>query len=189
MTRTFLAVELPAPVKDALRRRIDQLAQQMPDVRWVNVASLHLTLAFLGELDDNRVAAASEAAETVARANQPFTLRLAGVGAFGSARSPRVLWVGLAGEQARFLSMQSALAAALESRGFPREARPFAPHLTLARIKARLADSSLDALARAQSQPAVDVAWQVDAIAVMKSELLRSGAPYTALARWPLAHP
>ncbi len=189
MTRTFLALELPDAIKAALRRRIERLARALPDVRFVDVAGLHVTLAFLGELDNAQLAAATEAAEEAASAHAPITLRLARLGTFGSARSPRVIWVGLAGEVAQLGALQSTLADALAARGFPREARPFAPHLTLARIKKPLSDDLLAALARLQGEPAPDAAWQADALSVMKSELLRPAALYTALSRWPLAAP
>ena len=189
MTRTFLALELPDAIKAVLRRRIERLSHALPDVRFVDIAGLHLTLAFLGELDDARLASATAATEEAASAHAPFTLRLARLGAFGSARSPRVVWVGLAGEVAQLGALQSTLADALAARGFPREARPFAPHLTLARIKKPLSDDALTALARLQGESAPDATWQADAISVMKSELLRPAARYTTLSRWPLAAP
>ena len=154
----------------------------IPEVRWVDPASLHLTLAFLGELDDARFEAATQTARPVAGVHAPFTLRLAGLGTFGSARSPRVIWVGLAGEKARLLALRAALTDDLAARGFPREERPFSPHLTLARIKTPLTDDALTVLARALHEPAPDVTWRAEAIAVMKSELY---VPPPAIPRSP----
>lgn len=189
MTRTFLALELPEPVKVVLRRRIERLAHALPEVRFVDVAGLHLTLAFLGELDDERLAAATAAAEEAAKSHAPFTLRLASLGTFGSTHAPRVIWVGLAGEVGRLRALQATVADALEARGFAREARPFAPHLTLARVKRPLSAAALTALTRAQSESAADATWQTDGLSVMKSELARPAARYTALSRWPLNAP
>lgn len=189
MTRTFLALELPDAVRNTLRRRLERLVRMIPEVHWVDPAGLHTTLAFLGELDDEQLDAASQAAATVADAHAPFSLRLAGLGTFGSAHSPRVIWVGLAGENARLLALQAAVADELAARGFSREARPFSPHLTLARIKKPLTDDALAALARVQREPPPDATWRADAISVMKSELLRPAARYTAVSRWPLALP
>lgn len=189
MTRTFLALELPDAVRNALRRRIERLARMIPEVRWVDPAGLHVTLAFLGELDDAQLEAATESAATAAGIHAPFSLRLAGLGTFGSARSPRVVWVGLAGEKTQLLALQTAVADELAAHGFPREERPFSPHLTLARIKKPLSDDALATLARVQHEPPPDATWRADAIAVMKSELLRPAARYTALSRWPLALP
>src|SRR5690348_10802217 len=119
MTRTFLALELPDPGRNALRRRIERLARMIPEVRWVDPAGLHVTLAFLGELDDTQLEVATESAATVAGVQAPFALRVADLGTFGSARSPRVIWVGLAGEKARLLSLQAAVADELAAHGFP----------------------------------------------------------------------
>jgi len=189
MTRTFLALELPDAVRNTLRRLLERLAQMIPEVRWVDSAGLHVTLAFLGELDDMQLEAATQTALTVASLHAPFSLRLAGLDTFGSARSPRVIWEGLAGEKARLLALQAAVVDDLAARGFPREDRPFSPHLTLARIKKPLTDDALATLARVQHEPPPDASWRADAISVMKSELLRPAARYTALSRWPLAQP
>jgi 2'-5' RNA ligase len=189
MTRTFLALELPDTVRNILRRRIERLTRMIPEVRWVDPEGLHVTLAFLGELDDEKLDAATQAAATVAGVHAPFSLRLAGLGTFGSAHAPRVIWVGLAGEKAHLLSLQAAVADDLAARGFPREERPFSPHLTLARIKRPLTDDALAALARVRHEPPPDATWRADAIAVMKSELLRPAARYTAHSNWPLALP
>lgn len=186
MTRTFLALELPVKVKDALQRQIGRLARAIPEVRWVDAASLHLTLAFLGELDDARLEAAIQSAAVVASGQVSLSLRLAGLGTFGPAHAPRVVWVGLEGEVRRLLALQAALADELAVRGFAREARPFAPHLTLARIKRPISDAALAALARVLTEPVARATWQADAISVMKSELVRPAARYTELARWPL---
>jgi 2'-5' RNA ligase len=189
MTRTFLAIELPDEVRAALAREIAHLARALPDVRWSDPAGMHLTLAFLGELDDARLADATAAAEEAAATATPFALQLVGLGSFGPPRSPRVLWAGVGGDLTRLLTLQERLASALDARGFPREQRPFAPHLTLARLKMPLPPAELAALPCLLSAPVVPVAWTVDAIAVMKSELLRSGARYTALGRATLGEP
>lgn len=189
MTRTFLALELPDAVKNTLRRQIERLGRAIPEIHWVNPDSLHLTLAFLGEIDDAQLMAASESAAATARANAPFTLRLDGLGTFGSAQAPRVVWVGLAGDKTRLMQVQATVADELAARGFPREQRPFAPHLTLARIKRPLSDAALTTLARVQREPLPKMTWQADAISVMKSELLRPSARYTALSHWPLCLP
>lgn len=183
MTRTFLAIELPDDARTALARERDRLAREFPSIRWVDLASLHLTLAFLGELDDEGVRAAEAAALEAATSTHPFSLALAGLGTFGSPRAPRVVWAGIVGV-ASVQRLHAALADALAQRGFPREEGPFAPHLTLARIKDRLDPTTLDRLhVRVQSATGRSYAsWRVEAISTMKSELLRGGARYTQLA-------
>jgi 2'-5' RNA ligase len=185
MTRTFVAIELGDDARAYLAREVTRLQRALPGVRWVDPANLHLTLVFLGELDDARLAAATEAAGAAASV-KPFTLEVAGLGSFGPPHAPRVVWAGLRGNLPRLNQLYEALAAALEARGFPRETRPFAPHLTLARLKAPLAADEAQRLARVLRVEADAAARSgapilVDHISVMKSELLRPVARYTCL--------
>lgn len=190
MTRTFLAVELPQAARAAVSAELERLSRALPGVRWVSPESVHITLAFLGELDDERLRAAHEAAELAATIARPFTVALGGLGTFGSPRAPRVIWLGVRGDEAALRWLQQRLADALAERGFPREARPFAPHLTLARLKSRLPDEELATLRRLVSTNTGDIVrWRATELSVMKSELARTGARYTQLAGYPLEGP
>lgn len=189
LTRTFIAVELNDDAREALQRRIARLQRRLPGVRLVDPASLHLTLAFLGEIDDDRLNDVIATGLTAAREARPFSLSLGELGTFGSRRAPRVIWTGVTGDVARLLTLQQRLAAGLEALGFPREERPFSPHLTLARLKQPLAPeitSQLDTLQQAPVPHDERATFAVDHIAVMKSELAHSGARYTQLRVCPL---
>ncbi|HEV8194676.1 MAG TPA: RNA 2',3'-cyclic phosphodiesterase [Ktedonobacterales bacterium] len=189
MTRTFIAVELPDNVRAFLTRAIARLRRALPSVRWVDPASLHLTLAFLGELDDDALAAAMTATEEEASKGTPFTLRTGTLGTFGPRHVPRVIWIGVEGETAHVRALQEALAQRLEAAGFPREQRPFSPHLTLARLKSPLAPEALTRLEALMHEPQHEHAsWRVNEISVMKSELGRGGARYIRLQAYPLGH-
>ncbi len=188
MTRTFIAVDLSAPVREALAAVMRRLSRELPSARWVDPAGMHLTLAFLGDLDDAQIADATAATNAAARDASPLELRLAGLGTFGG-RSPRVIWAGIGGDVPQLLVRQRRLADALAARGFPCEERPFSPHLTLARVKGPLPPAELANLPQALAAPAPSLAWTVDALLVMKSERLRSGAHYTPLQRVPLGEP
>jgi 2'-5' RNA ligase len=186
MTRTFIAIALPDHVKEALGRQIAALEEALPrGVRWAAADGLHLTLAFLGELDDDRLAEAEQAALVAAREGASFTLRLTHLGSFGPARSPRVIWAGVSGspdDLSALGNLQGRLASELELRDFPPEERPFAPHLTLARVKESLppeAARELPALLAATASERAD--FTVREICVMKSERLRTGALYSCL--------
>lgn len=192
MTRTFIAVRLPDAVRAELARRSDDLKPRLPAVvRWAAPESLHLTLAFLGELEDERLAAAEQAAAVAAREGAPFTLALTQLGTFGPAWVPRVIWAGVSGDIAALGNLQGRLAAELELRGFSREGRPFSPHLTLARIKEPLPVDAARALPdMLRAAPAEHATWQVDELSVMKSDLgtgpTRTAARYTCLHAYPL---
>jgi 2'-5' RNA ligase len=191
MTRTFIAIDLGEEARVYLAAEIARLGRALPAVRWSDPAGLHLTLAFLGELDDERLAGATAAVEEVAGTAKPFTLEIAGLGTFGPPAAPRVIWAGIAGNVRRLSELQAALASALEARGFPREERPFSPHLTLARLRtplgppelARLREMLRGAGARTTAAPPRIPA---DHLSVMKSELLRPAARYTCLRAIPL---
>ncbi len=190
MTRTFVAIELGDDARTYLAREVARLERALPGVRWVDADNMHLTLVFLGELDDTQLAAVVEAAG-VAAAVKPFTLEVAGLGSFGPPHAPRVVWAGLRGNLQRLNELYEALAAAVEARGFPRETRPFAPHLTLARLKTPLAGDEAARLARLLREGAAEraragAAILVDHISVMKSELMRPAARYTCLRAIPL---
>ena len=189
MTRTFIAVELGEQARTVLTATIRDLAEALPGVRFVDPASMHLTLAFLGELDDARLILAHEATAVVAGEYLPFELAVGGLGVFGPHRAPRVIWAGVSGDIARLTQLQRRLADELTARGFPPEERAYSPHLTLARLKRPLAADELARLERLLRAPDVDSApIPVESLDVMKSELARSGALYTRLRRYPLKH-
>ncbi len=186
MPRTFIAIELNDDVRLALERQIAVLAIALPGVRWPDVASLHLTLAFLGELDSARLDAAIEAAGVAARSARPFRLRVAGLGTFGPPKAPRVIWAAVGGDLPALRALHADLVRELSTCGFPPEEREFSPHFTLARLKQPLSPGALTRLNLLMREP-VDVGAHMTAesLSVMKSELRRSGALYTRLRECP----
>ena len=190
MTRTFIALELPASLQRFLGTVIHQAAEELPALRWVDPAGIHLTLAFLGELDDQRLEAAIDAAQEAAQQAVPFEYRLKGLGLFGSSLQPRVIWMGIEDQPSGQVQgsplqrLHRVLAKELEQRGFELEKRPFSPHLTLARIKQPLSayeQQSLQRLLHSKQAGASSSLQHVGHLSVMKSELSRAGAKYTCL--------
>ncbi len=189
MTRTFIALELDESLQRFLGNVIHRLAQQLPSVRWVKPSGIHLTLAFLGELSDEQLPAAKQAADAAAQQITPFEFRLKELGMFGSQRQPRVIWMGIEESSGNLFRLHGVLNRELELRGFEVDSRPFSPHLTLARIKQPLNADEQQTLQRLlaskESAPSSPRQYAHD-LSVMKSELLRSGARYTCLAAYPL---
>ena len=185
MTRTFIALELNEALQSHLAGVIRQVAQLLPRVRWVDPSGIHLTLAFLGELDDAQLERAIQVAPLAARQVQPFTYRLTRLDIFGSPRQPRVVWMGIEESSGSLARLHSLLQHELTRSGFETDTRPFSPHLTLARIKAPLAPDDQqrlqELLAGKQSGIVSPQSYTVQYVNVMKSELLRSGAHYTCL--------
>lgn len=186
MTRTFLAIELTDAARAALAHAVARLAHDFPMIRWSDPATIHLTLAFLGELDDARLGDAIAAADDAASSAAPFRLSIASISSFGSVAAPRVIWAGVHGDVPRLMALQVSLASTLAARGFPREARPFAPHLTLARLKGLLDGAVLRQLSALPLPTSSTASWPVHALSVMRSELRQDGARYTRLYTAPL---
>ncbi len=187
--RLFAAVALPEALARAATEWIASLAARPGlghGVRWVRPEGLHLTLHFFGNVEAAarpRIEAALAAG--VAAGGGPFELALAGLGAFPSPARPRVVWVGAEEPGAeRLRQLQRAVAGAVAAAGFPVEARPFHPHLTLGRVPAAPPPGLAAAIAAAAGRPLGR--WVVDAVTLFKSELSPGGSRYTPLAVWPL---
>ena len=184
MTRTFIALEQDAALQRHLSETIRQMARALPRLKWVDPATIHLTLAFLGELTDEQLAKAAQASDAAARQADPFSYRLAQLGTFGAPRQPRVVWVGVDETSGKLTRLQRILAHELEQRDFALETRPFSPHLTLARVKEPLPAADLQTLQRLladQQLNAPSPYYRVQRVSVMKSELSRAGVVYTRL--------
>ena len=195
MIRTFLAIEL----SDDLRAQVSRvqhdlktrLVRDLPrDVRmaWVRPAAIHLTLKFLGDIDEQCVIPLQTAMADALGPKTAVAIPLERIGGFPSLQQPRVLWVGPSegwerGDDARRLvDIHRAVEACCVSMGCAPEPRPLSPHLTLARIKEgasqigrALAKSGV--LARSFALPALSV----KAVTLMRSELRPTGSVYTKL--------
>ena len=93
--RTFIAVELPQEIQDGLQKLQSDLRTSMPDVRWTKHSNIHLTLKFLGDVQVSRIDSISRILGDVADQFSPFTMSLAGIGAFPNSRKPRIVWAGI----------------------------------------------------------------------------------------------
>jgi RNA 2',3'-cyclic 3'-phosphodiesterase len=190
MTRTFIALELNEALQRFLGEIISSASRELPDLRWVDPAGIHLTLAFLGELTDEQLAEAIDASDETAQNATPFEYRLKGLGIFGSPHQPRVIWMGIEDlpsgkiKGSPLQQLHRVLTKKLEQRGFQVEKRPYSPHLTLARIKQPLSPDEqqrLQRLLHSKQAGATSPIYSVNRLCVMKSELSRTGAKYTCL--------
>lgn len=188
--RLFIAVELPEEWLAALARVQEALrAAGLDALRWTRPEGIHLTLKFLGEVPEERLAGVVQAMTRAAARARPFTLRLGQLGAFGGPQRPRVLWAGVEGELEALTRLWRALEAEVRPLGFPPERDTLAPHLTLARVpepaQREVAGTLANVLPRVAlpELPPLNVA----AIALMRSLLGPGGARYQRLAVAPLA--
>jgi len=183
--RIFIAVPLAAELRGAPALIRGMLGAHAGAFRWVGRDTLHLTLRFLGEITSAQVERAIEAAGLAARGAVPFSITLAGAGAFPSFRAPRVLWVGVTEGATPLVALAGALEAALAERQFPREPRPFHPHFTVARARQDGRSPDLGALAARLAGPDAPVVGTqiVRALTVVESTLHPAGAVHRELSR------
>ncbi|MBI2304796.1 MAG: RNA 2',3'-cyclic phosphodiesterase [Chloroflexi bacterium] len=187
--RAFVAIELPAPVKEALREVQDSLKKEGDgQVRWVGMESIHLTLKFLGNVPTEKVEAIAQAVKGACRGVRPFSLELKDTGVFPGVQRPRVVWVGVGGEEGILALLQGRVEANLAALGFPREGRPFTAHLTLGRVREDATPAARRRLGEgvAAAQLPRPTLWRVTEATLMRSQLTPSGAIYTPLAVAPL---
>ncbi|HYI01020.1 RNA 2',3'-cyclic phosphodiesterase [Hyalangium sp.] len=186
--RTFIAIELGAALCARLEVELRRLARLAPDARWVRPDSLHLTLAFLGEMSDAAVPAVGAALAKVASRNRPLSLRARGSGTFGPLDCPKVLWAGLAGDLDALGALQRAVAVELLPLGLAPDHAVFEPHVTLARASNPRGDAALSRCADALRTTDFGE-FAVRELALFESQTDRGGMRYIALARHPLGAP
>jgi len=164
-------------VKDELARAIASLERHVAGARWVPKENLHLTLAFLGRVDDERVAEVSNAVGDAVAEHVDFTVRLGELGAFPSTKRARVVWAGLDDPTNGLAGLADSVGESLEPLGFPREARAFRSHVTLARVK-NPAPVRLDEVLS-------PISFRVERISLFESKLGRPHAVYSELITFP----
>jgi 2'-5' RNA ligase len=187
--RLFVACELPPEAREALARMQADLREKGAGrLRWVRPEGIHLTLKFLGAVAPDLAQRVTDA--LAASIVEPFTLNLHfdRLGSFGGRMRLRVVWVGLAGDVEELASLAETVEKALGPLRFPHESRPFAAHLTLARVpedmgieeRSRLAD-----LIAAYKLPPLP-SMSISEVALMQSFLLLGGARYEQRASFPV---
>jgi len=177
--RAFIAIELSLAVRGRLAEAQRLLRRETSlSVRWVNTQSAHLTLKFLGEVDEAKIEAIGQAMTQAARQSHTFDIGTGETGAFPSSRRPRVLWLGLRGDLTPLLELQRTLETLIAPLGFPTEERPFSPHLTLGRVREERGAHAAVPPASLAIEP---VTQPVEAIVLMQSILGPDGAQYRRL--------
>jgi 2'-5' RNA ligase len=185
--RSFLAFELPSDIRQTLSAISEDGRAARLKIRWIRVANIHLTVVFMGDVEEAQIGPIREVVRGVCDQYAPFYIQVNGAGMFGSRRSPRVLWVGLGADVDRMSSFRDDLQKGLAPFGIKEERRPFTPHLTLGRFrKGAYADGRLDDLL-SKYQALNGSECILRELALFKSDLKPDGAVYTRLGQWPLS--
>lgn len=177
MLRVFVGIALP----DDIRAALADLKVGMPGARWIPPENMHITVAFIGEIDEG---AAEDAHEALGRIRVPaFATRLFEIGHFGDGNRARALWIGV--ERAEpLMRLNDKVETALSQEGIPVERRKYRPHVTLARLKNVPADRLGTFMAAHNTFTAGPFA--VDRFVLFRSRLGGEGAAYEELESYPL---
>jgi 2'-5' RNA ligase len=181
--RLFVAVDPSEASREHLAKTIERLRALAPSAKWVSEDALHLTLAFLGEIEAGSVPAIVASLAAAASQHDSFELGVGGGGTFGPSRSAHVLWAGITAGALPLGAVQRDVVSALVPHGYQPENRPFTPHITLARARDPRGDEAF-----ARCSAAVDPDLGTSAIATLilyESVSTGRGARYVALATLP----
>ena len=180
--RLFVALPISWHLRERLASFVGELRQADAKPRWANPENLHVTLKFIGQLADERLEDVARALKRVATGPQ-ISLEIRGIGFFPNLRRPAVVWAGIQAPP-ELASLAAQIDEALAPCGIAREARPFLPHLTLARLKEPRLSGPLRALV-ANSKDRVFGGQIATEFQLMESKTKSSGAEYTTLHSFP----
>jgi 2'-5' RNA ligase len=182
--RLFVAIVPPPEALGELAAVVEPLRIAAPELRWAGRESWHLTLAFLGEVDEGLLAELSTRLERAATRHPQQRLSITGGGAFPSAGRARVVWAGIRTDGRALAALAASVAAGARRAGAPPpdEGRKYHPHLTLARCRQPADVRSLTNELMQASGPD----WTADAIHLIRSHLTGSSPRYEQIGSWPL---
>lgn len=186
--RAFIAIELPEEIRNILSRIQDELGQTRADVKWVKPKNIHLTLKFLGEIEQDLVKKIQAILEQIAQKNSSFSLRLSNLGAFPKLQYARVVWFSISNDQP-VLNIAKDLETELLKIDLPAESRTFSSHITLGRVRSGLNRKALveriESLNKNFSSPQPE--FKVLSLTLFKSTLTPQGPIYESIFNCPLS--
>lgn len=186
--RCFIAIDTSDQIKAALASLQRELAEKAnakkPDVKWVDPELIHMTLKFLGEVKDAKIAEICNIVKKVTARHERFELDIQSVGYFGR-RSAKVIWVGTGSGSDNLVQLQKDLDEQLALAHWPPESREFVGHLTVCRVRNPKAGVRLAETTESYKDFSLGT-MAADSMSVYKSDLTSSGPIYTVLANCKL---
>lgn len=167
-TRTFVAIEVGPQAVAALIRLQKQLEGQVADLRWIPADQMHVTIKFLGDVDNRDLPKICEELHRACQGLEPFDASMRGLGTFPRNKPPRLLWAGMDEGCQELIGIHQHLDHSLAEIGIPREGRAFTPHLTLGRVGRNTQLETLAGLV-ADASPGINARFEVDEVHLMAS--------------------
>jgi 2'-5' RNA ligase len=178
----FVALEIPSAVRENLAALLESLRAVSSQTRWVRPENLHVTLKFMGEVPETKLAATRSVLAGV-RSDQPVTVDFRGLGFFPNEKRPRVFWAGIEASP-NLKTLAADIESVVEKLGIPREQRPFSPHLTLARFEPPGLPEKLRSAIQENAAREFG-SLRTKQYHLIESKLKPSGAEYTTLESFP----
>jgi len=184
--RTFLAIEATESIRGAGESLIRKLTDFVEGGRWVKRENIHLSLKFLGDVEDHELHSVCRAARAATAKAKPFVLDCQSMGVFPNMQKPNTIWMGVNDANNKLADLQQHVEDALSDLGFPLEIRRFTGHLTLGRIRSSRGEhTELQEFVDSQAEK-VYGQMSVTELVVFSSELNREGPTYNVIGRCPL---
>lgn len=184
--RLFVALNLPAAERRRLNKAAKPLRESNLPIRWLEPATYHLTMKFLGEVLPEHVGRLQDALRAIAAKTVRFPLEIDGFGAFPSVRRPQVIWVGVHALP-ELRALKHDLEWELASLGFERELRAFHPHITIGRTASDSRAGEFRELESITSELEYTSRVDPSTVDLMQSRLSPSGSTHSILAKMPLS--
>ncbi len=182
--RTFIAVDLPPSVLDALGQISSQLQDKLPGtpVRWVNFEKMHLTLKFMGDISKENIGMVEKILKTEASKRQVMEIGIGGIGAFPKMRHPRVVWIGVEAPTELF-DLRRGIEDGVARLGYNYDKYEFTPHLTLGRISRKASARDVRTVGNVLHDFQVGFIGvaRIEAVHLYRSDLSPDGAKYSRL--------
>ena len=183
--RTFIAMNLDTSLHGPIAKLIEKLSPSGASVKWVVPHNVHVTLKFLGNMEESLLPDVYAACERAAIGSEPIDLEIRTLGCFPNLNRPRVVWLGIEQRWDAVKQLQKKVERELELIGFPKEERKFKAHLTIGRVKAQKGIAGLRQLIE-EEQNIVIGSMRAEKFSVMKSKTMPAGPIYNELKAVPL---
>lgn len=180
--RVFIAIELESSIKENIARIQTRLKVIQGKIKWVEPSSVHLTLRFLGEIEEEKLEKVHQITQELGKRVPPFKIEVKGMGVFPGFSSPRVIWIGARDTSGELGKMAAWLEEALVREGFVREKRKWKAHLTLGRVKFLKESERLRELIQKEMETEAGK-MEVKDITIMRSQLTPKGSIHTSLGK------
>jgi 2'-5' RNA ligase len=180
--RSFIAIPLSTEIRRNATRLLAKLSQPDDGIKWVPTDTIHLTLKFLGEVDNTEISHVCNAVGDVCGGYEPFELSFSGTGGFPDIDRPKVLFAGVDDPTGSLCRLVDQLETKLADLRFKREPRDYRPHLTLGRTRSGSRRACDEVVQRLKQQAAVQLGtMRVDQIQIFASFLDKEGPTYQVM--------